>query len=213
LSASREVEKERAEALKAERDIKGLMAELTGENAPPGEDKFESMSKKQIVDTLVSAIETKDAAQQQVIMDAIQQAQKVNDPKLEALTKGLMAVMAKLSVTETRNKFPDFDAHRQDIASVLNEYPTMNPADAYLLAKSRKAGDMPPVSELDTEKPGAVDLTVRMPQRGMPSMTEDEMASVANRGRQARSPSVTRGVQSFRSLIDAAAEKVVTDRK
>jgi hypothetical protein len=123
-----------------------------------------------------------------------------------------MSVVAGLGLSEARKKFSDFDDYRQDIGGILEKYPNMDFEDAYIMAKSKRAGTVPPRSQTETERPAASATVPTRGRAGNSMPTDDEFAVIAARGRQAASRDAEQkvaGIVGFRNLVDAAVDRLL----
>ncbi|KKK59537.1 hypothetical protein LCGC14_3033410, partial [marine sediment metagenome] len=108
-------------------------------------------------------------------------------------------MIANIGVKDARSKHKDFDEHIPEITEVLNTYPGMDYNDAYLLAKSKKAGALPPRGQIDTEKPQSTGA-VPPGQPNPTALTTENMEAMANRGREARSGRQMHGKAGFMAI-------------
>jgi hypothetical protein len=92
----------------------------------------------------------------------------------------------------------------------MGEIPNIGFEDAYLIAKSRAAGTMPPQTHIDTEIPGNVNAA--NPGGVLPNQTTlQTIADRANERRDGGAAPVSTQPIRFKSLIRQAAEKMIPD--
>lgn len=174
------------------------------------EDKFDKLSNRQLVDVMSSAFDSALKTNATQVKDSVLEGLKPDLEKVGNLEKVTMKIMAGLGVQQARSQHKDFDEHIEEIKAVLETYPGMSYDDAYYLAKSHKAGSIPPASHIDTEKPGS---TVAVPSNEPtpPDLSSNAMEIMAERGKESRAET-KHGIVQFRELCEAAAEKVLSAR-
>lgn len=194
-----------------QQDNRGMEQILQESEAPVSDDKYEDMSKKQIVDIISSAVETALDTQANNLRTEFSNTAAPGTDRMKAIEQTVMGVVAKLASDESRAKHNDFDAHAPAIAKIMGEIPNIGFEDAYLIAKSRAAGTVPPQTQIDTEKPASY-ADVQNPGGVLPNQTT--LQTIADRGNAARdggaAPVSTQPVR-FKSLIRQAAERVIPD--
>lgn len=172
------------------------------------DDKYDKLSNKQMLDVISSSVDGALKASAQSVRENIVEDMKPALEKIGTLEKTTLQMIASMGVKDARSKHKDFDEHIPEIKEILGKYPGMDYTDAYLLAKSQKAGDLPPKGQIDTEKPqstGAVPPGNADPTQ----MTRDNMQEMAQRGKDSRSGRQLHGKVGFMALADAAAEKIL----
>lgn len=192
-------------------DIRNLLAQAGDDDA--GADKLDRLSNKQLVDVLSGAVETALNAHSAQLKSELADASGGSKTEIEGLQKAVMSIVAGLSVQEARAKYPDFDKYKDGIADVVKQYPGINFDDAYLVAKSRAAGKVAPKGHTETEKPSSFGTPTVGPVDGaMPGA--DDMETIAKRGRTARGTESTKsGLLGFRALVDAGADKALSENE
>lgn len=190
-------------------DLKKLI-EAAGEDEVT-DDKYENLSKKQLVDIICSAVDTAIDGQKKSSLSDVEKLMRPNIEKVGQIEKALMTVVAGLGLQETKKKFTDFDEHKEQVIEVMKKYPGIDYEDAYIIAKGKKAGV--PRVVADTERPDDYG-TPPSNQNSKSDMTDDAFAVIANRGREARGASKISesGVVGFRGIVEAALDKVLSDK-
>ena len=174
-----------------------------------GDDKFEQMSKRQIVDLLAGAMETALEANAVKIKNDICQSKAKDDEKIAVIEKAVYAILGKMGVQESRSKHKDFDEHKDAISKIMGEIPGITFERAYVLAKGEAGARGTHKSETDSEKPTNAGW---QPQGGViPNQTA--LQAIADRGRESREETaVTKsGTVGFRNIVSAALEKQFND--
>lgn len=193
---------EEAAALAEEADLKKAL--MSVEN-----DKYESLTNKEMIDVMVSAIESTSEARSTQITQTF-------DDKLGALTtdlsnaqKAIMSIATTMDMKTTKDNHPDFDKYQQDAGVIMQNNPGMSVKDAYLLAKAREVEQSPSKENTDRERP---DTTV--------SRSNSELADSINERRNRQKDSASerhdskkRGIVGARSIIDAGIDAVHARRR
>ena len=172
------------------------------------DDKYDKLSNKQMLDVISTSLDSALEANAQSVRESIAEDMKPTLEKVGTIEKTTLQMIANIGVKDARSKHKDFDEHIPEITEVLNTYPGMDYNDAYLLAKSKKAGALPPRGQIDTEKPQSTGAVP--PQDADPTaMTTDNMETMANRGKDSRSGRQLHGKAGFMAIAEAAADKVL----
>lgn len=181
------------------------------------DDKFERLTNKQLIDVVADAVDGAIKASNELVKkDLIKQYQK-DMQRLEGLEKATMGVIAHLGLSDVRNKFSDFDEFKEDIGKVMEKYPNIGYEDAYFIAKSKKAGAVPPRSSVESERPdsfGTAPTGGRASEKTAP-LGDDAFATMAARGRQARqypesdSGEQRSGIVGFRDLVNRSLDRLL----
>ena len=120
--------------------------------------------------------------------------------KLTKIENYLISKEASEGVRSARSKFKDFDDYKEDISKLFEQYPGISPTDAYVLAKSRKAGDVPPKSQMDSERPdNAVTRT-------------EQFSTVKRNVDSSNDDSAVKTRRQLRELISSGVEKAIAAR-
>ena len=202
-----------------DKDLETIMQEASGSQT--GDDPFANMSNKQLVDVIASAVETAMGAQAEKIKSEIGQVTAPNNDKIGKLENTLVAILSKLSADETRAKFNDFDQYAPDIAKIMGEYPGLDYEKAYYIAKSEKAGSVPPQTQMYSEKPVDFATMPMQTNAGAVLPTQTMLQTIADRGRESRGDAPSAGTQGaaqggvmgFRSLVQSAAARQAQSRQ
>ncbi len=172
------------------------------------DDKYDKLSNKQMLDVISTSLDSALTANVQAVRDSIAEDMKPTFDKVGTLEKATMQIIASIGVKDARSEHKDFDEHLPEIKEVLTTYPGMDYNDAYLLAKSKKAGALPPRGQIDSEKPQSTGAVP--PQDADPTaMTNNNMQAMAERGKDSRSGRQLHGKAGFMALAEAAADKVL----
>jgi hypothetical protein len=179
------------------------------------EDRYENLTKKQMIDAICQAYDTSMQARIDQVMEQVNEQIKPNSERLESLQKVILKVVAGLGVNEARQQFKDFDQHKESIGAIMQENPGMNYKDAYLLAKARQASETPPRQEVETEKPSEfASVPSTLPAGGMPPA---DFAAHTMRGRtggaQQGQDSPVSGRVAFRNMVNQALDRQLVDRQ
>ncbi len=184
-------------------DLRSLLSSI--DPTDDSDDKYEKLTNRQLIDVLTTAVDAALKANAERVKSDISKSLSLDREKLTALEQATMRVVASLGLAETRKQFPDFDSYKQDIVKILEAYPQMSYEDAYLLAKSKKAGAMPPKSQIETEKPA---IFATAPSRL--EQSADAFATMSARGRtETQKESSERGIVGFRGIVDAAIDRLM----
>lgn len=207
VQEEKDEEKQRQDAAS---DIRNLLSEIDIDDT---EDKFSQLSNKQLIDVICDAFDTAMGARTSQLEERISANMSPNNERLDKIQKVLMHVIAGLGLQETRAKFQDFDQFKEDIGKVMQTYPGMSYEDAYMLAKTKKAGDVPPRGETEAERPGDFATTPMSPGgAAVPgNLAAHTMSGRGSESRQDTSP--VAGIVNFRSMVDRAADRVLSPKK
>jgi len=186
-----------------EQDIDAMLDDMNND------DKYDKLSNRQLLDVISTSVDSALKSNAQTVRESVIADMQPQLDKVGTLEKTTLQIIAGLGVQKARNKHDDFDAHTEEIRDVLNKYPGMDYEDAYLLAKSQKAGATPPRGQIDTEKPQSTGA-VPPGQPNPTAMTADNMEIIAQRGREARSGSQKHGKAGFMEIANAAADKILS---
>ena len=110
---------------------------------------------------------------------------------------------ASSGVQAARSQFKDFDDYREDIATVIEAYPGIDIAHAYILAKGIKGAQVPAKNQTDSEKPSR---SATRSLEGFSGVQEE-----ATRKSSVVTP--TRGIKGFRGILSEGIDKVLSVRK
>jgi len=181
---------------------------LDGADVDNIDNKYENMSKRQIVEVIASAVETALEANVARVKDEVSQSTSDSDKKIADIEKVLMAIVGNLGQSEVRSKHVDYDSYQADIAKIMGGQPGLGFEDAYYIAKSRRTEGIPPSNQTDTEKPGdTVGVLPGGPGAVIPN--QSALQTMADRGTASREGSVKSGIVAFRDMVNAAADKIV----
>ena len=198
----------RQEELNKAADISGMLNEADA--AGVGDDKFESMSKRQLVDIIASSVETAMDANATKIKDDISQSLLPSNDKVDAMEKAVYAILGKLGVQDARGKHNDFDNYTEAISKIMGDTPGITYERAYLVAKGEAAGKIAPKGQIDTEKPTDAGWPSEAAQGGV-LPNQGTLQHIADRGSESRQEAVktTSGVVGMRNIIRDGANKAV----
>lgn len=188
-----------------EEDIEQMVDDLNND------DRYEKLTNKQMLNVISTSLDAALKSNAQSVKEGVLADLKPTLEKVGTIEKSQMQLIANMGVQAASTKYKDFDEHIEGIKSVLKTYPGMDYGDAYLLAKSQKAGDVPPKDQIETEKPqspGAVSPGQPNPTQ----LTDQNLDEMANRGREARSGK-PHGRVGFMQIAEAAADKILSARE
>ncbi len=186
------------------------MDEMLGEIN--SDDKYEKLSNRQLVSIISSSLDSALTSSAKSVREGVIADMQPQVDKVSTLEKTTLQILAGIGVQRARDKHEDFDKHTDEIKEVLNKYPGMEFEDAYLLAKSQKAGATPPRGHIDSEKPTSNSAVPDL-RPNPTAMTADNMEIIAQRGRDARSgETLKHGHAGFMELAEAAADKILLAR-
>lgn len=200
------------EKLNKEADIAGMLGNV--DLSETGDDKYENLSKRQLVDVLAGAMDTALEANATKIKGDIAKTMSADNKKVAVIEKTVMAILGKMGVDESRGKHKDFDDHKDAISKIMGEVPGISFERAYLLAKSEAAGELPPKSQIETEKPTDGGWSSQQAQGGtLPN--QNALQTIADRGRESREDAaVTKsGTVGIRNIINAGLDKVMAAKE
>lgn len=203
---------ERKADLAAAADLKTMLANV-GDGADDSEDKYDKLSNRQLIDVICTAMDSAQAANREQAKDELAATLKGGTEKLDRIEKVIYGVVAGLGMGEARKKFKDFDQFEDGIKAAIKKNPLLDFDDAYYIAKSKAAGDVPPKTDVDTERPEDF-ASVPSALAGGVVPDAGALAISAARGSAARMGSETKhGIVGFRTMVNAATEKVLSSRK
>jgi hypothetical protein len=169
---------------------KSVSDKLPPENA---DERFENLSKKQLVEVMCNAMEDALCKQQEVMKKDITKSFEPSIKKLDDVERLAMKMVASMSISDIRSKYKDFDQHKESVGKTLERYPGMSIEDAYILAKSKTAGSVPPAKQMETEKTSGV-MT-------LPTRAAQDRADTGS--------SDSTGIAGFRRSLYDALDKIV----
>jgi hypothetical protein len=207
-AAKRKQDAERAAQLANESDI-SKMLEGMGDDAT-GEDKYDKLSNRQLIDVIAKAVETAMAANAAKIKDEIGQTAAPSGEKVAALEKAVMGIYGTMMVQEARGKYEDFDKYQNEISKIMGETPSLSFEQAYLIAKGQAAGKVPAKKETDSEKPADFGTLPQGPGAIVPNASA--MQTMADRGRAAREGGPAKsGIVGFREILSAGIDEAMAE--
>ena len=190
-------------------DIAAMLSDPNTSDA--GEDKFEQMTKRQIVDLLASAMETALEANAVKIKSDIGQSKAKDDEKIAVIEKAVYAILGKMGVKDSRDKHKDFDDYQDAISKIMGEIPGITFERAYVLAKGEAGAKGAHKSETDSEKPTDTAWQPQGRAQGGVLPNQNALQAIADRGRESREEAtVTKsGTVGIRNIINAGINKVM----
>ncbi len=189
----------------AEQEMSEMLGDLDDDS------RYDKLSNKQMLDVISTSLDSALKSNAHNVRESITDDIQPMVEKLGTLEKTTLQIIAGMGVKDARSKHSDFDEHVAEIKVVLNRYPGMDYNDAYLLAKSQKAGAVPPVDQIASEKPQSAGVIP--PQGPSPTaLTTDNMDTMAQRGKDSRSGRQMHGRAGFMTIVKAAADKVLSAR-
>lgn len=195
-------------------------ADLDKAFADYDDDKFDRLTNKQMMEVIADAMDGALKANSELVKQELTQKYQEDIKRFDEVEKATMGIIAHMGLSEARKKHPDFDQFKEDIGKVMTQYPNIGYDDAYLIAKSRKAGSVPPRSNVESERPdsfGTAPTSRRTSSdEGDSPMNEDAFAKMAARGRQSRGRSAggdeqdnRSGIVGFRALANDALDRML----
>ena len=191
-------------------DIASMLDDVDLSDAGTGTgDKYENLSKRQLVDVLAGAMETALEANATQIKSDVAKTMSPGTEKVELIEKVVTAILGKMGVEESRSKHKDFDDYKDAISKIMGEVPGISFDRAYLLAKSEAAGKLPPKGQIDSEKPDNAGWSPNPAQGGV-IPNQNALQMIADRGKEAREDAaVTKsGTVGIRNIISAGIDRV-----
>ena len=209
IETSRAKAEDDAEArrLLDEADIKKLLR--GDEQAPKARADIDELTPSQMLDIIGEAVDKTSVAQAAQTRKVIEAALAKTAEETKAIKGVVGQIIAKLNVDAARSKFEDFDEVTPKVREILDTYPGLEVEDAYILAKGRLAGQAPPAKKTETERPDSHLTRTNLARDESSAMSKAERAA-AKREEDVMKPSASG--RNFRSLVEAAAEKVLTAR-
>ena len=193
-----------------------IQAMLSDDNvADAGDDKFEQMTKRQIVDLLAGAMETALEANAVKIKSDIGQSKVEDDKKIAVIEKAVYAILGKMGVQESRGKHKDFDDHKDAISKIMGEIPGITFERAYVLAKGEAGAKGAHKSETDSEKPTNAGWTPQGGAQGGVLPNQNALQAIADRGRESREEATMTksGTIGIRNIIKAGIDKAMASNE
>ncbi len=189
-------------------DISGMLKDVDAGGT--GDDVFEQMSKRQLVDILSGAMETALEANATKIKSDISQSLTPGTERVDAMEKAVYAILGKLGADDSRSKHDDFDEYAEGISKIMGDTPGITYERAYLIAKGEAAGKLPPKGQIDSEKPTDSSWSPGAAQGGtLPN--QGTLQQIADRGSESREESsrTTSGTVGIRNIINDGVNKAV----
>jgi hypothetical protein len=191
------LEKQKADKLDDDADITKLLADLDGGDTTNRADKkvdLDSLSNKELVDLVASAMDTTIGANMKKIEKLLEERQGVVDKKVTETQQALGQLIVKQGIEDLAAKHPDFNELKPEIAKNLEKYPGIDIAVAYKLAKADRLEKEPAPEQVFSERPGE-ELSVQgLPLVKRPDRTVDSPANA--------------GLTGFRNAFDAAYDRI-----
>lgn len=187
-------EQQRKQELQAEADLKTLLAGNDDEKSISRRD-IEDLSNRELLDVVTSSVQKALEAKSQITAGDMDKKVEEVVRSVDSIKSVLQNMTMRQSVQDARNRFPEFDKRKEDVLAVLNKYPGMEVADAYLLATAARSGEVPPKQSLETERPLSPSISSQQQEKRAPKVPEGEV-----------------GVVAFRSLIDGALDTILTNQ-
>lgn len=199
--------------LNKDADIAGMLDNVDLSDSTT-DDKYESMSKRQLVDIIAGAVETAMEANATQIKSDIGKSLSPDLAKIGNIEKVLMGIVGNMGVQESRSKHNDFDDYKEPISKIMGEVPGITFERAYLLAKSEAAGKTPPKSQIETEKP-TDNVWSAQPAQGGALPSQNALQTIADRGRESREENaVTKsGTVGIRNIISAGFDRAIAAKE
>jgi len=163
---------------------------------------IDDLTNSEILNIVGDAFEQAIDAKASLAIQASEEKLQSLQGELEKITKYLLSKEASEGVQRARSKYSDFDTYKDDISKIFEQYPSISPDDAYVLAKIRKAGNTPPRHEVETERPDNFGTRREPPVRRQEKREEDsETKNIRINSR-----------RNLRDLINEGIEKTLSNR-
>ena len=207
------LEAARQKKLNEDADIAAMLSDP--DTSDVGDDKFEQMSKRQMVDLLAGAMETALEANAVKIKSDIGQSKAKDDEKIAVIEKAVYAILGKMGVQESRGKHKDFDDHKDAISKIMGEIPGITFERAYVLAKGEAGAKGAHKSETDSEKPSNEGWQPQGGAQGGVLPNQNALQAIADRGRESREEATMTksGTIGIRNIINAGIDKAMTAKE
>ena len=205
-AAKEKAELEQKEKLEANSDLAELLKTAGAEDeANKTEPNVESLTNRQLLDSIAMATDTALSARLETQKTEFGKVLEENQKVIQGLQKVVLSFLAKTRIDEVKAEHPDFDKFGPAIQQVLKDNQGMDIGDAYILAKGKTAGSLPPVHIAETEKPG-------IPMGPMNLGGEDETNKSKGKSEIDMTPVKGTGsrVAEFRGQLNAAVEKTLS---
>ena len=187
-------EQQKKQELQAASDIKSLLEAAGDEVVKKGEASVEDLSNRQIIDLIVGSVDKALNARSELTESSLREELKANKEALKGIRKALGQMVAENRFNAVRSSHKDFDDYKKELMQIYEQYPTIDPEDAYALAKTRSAKKVPAKENTDTEKPD-----------------ESPEGESGFGNRQNTGGHQEGGVTSFRAIADKALDKVLAE--
>ena len=139
-------------ALKEEADLRKTLENAFSTSAKTKGDD-EELTQRELVAVLAETMDKATAANSKLILSEVANKIKETDGTVKELKQVMTDLLAGMSVGQAKAQFKDFDVYAQDAAAILQNTQGLSPADAYMLAKAKKASTIPDKKALETERP------------------------------------------------------------
>ena len=193
-------------------DISGMLDDVNVSD--DGDDKYEKMSKRQMVEVIAGAVETALEASAVKIKNDIGQSAAEGNKKVDKIENAVMSILGHMGAQETRSKHDDFDDYAEDMSKIMGNVAGLSFDDAYLLAKSKRAGNVAKKSQIDSEKPTDTAWSPNGAQGGaLPTQTA--LQTMADRGKDARenAAATESGTVGFRNILKAGMDRAIDEQR
>jgi hypothetical protein len=172
-------------------------------------DKYESLTNRELVDVMASAVEQSVNAKEKQLLQTFDSKIADLGIGLSNTQKAIMQVATAIDVKEIRGAYKDFDEFQKEAATIMQDTPGISVKDAYLLAKARKLEIAPSRESTDRERVNTsvsrspIDRAVEVTERRRQRKSASEQTLESDRGT---------GVTRFRSLVDSGINRVLANR-
>ena len=139
-------------ALREEADLrKTLENAFSTSSKSKGDD--EELTQRELVAVLAETMDKAATANSKLILQEVANQIKNTNGSVSELKQVMTDLLAGMSVGQAKSQFKDFDVYAQDAAKILQNTQGLSPADAYMLAKAKKASTQPDKREVESERP------------------------------------------------------------
>jgi len=167
-------------------------------------DKYDSLTNKDLIDLFSNSLETALNARQKQQNNILENRMQDLVNEIGKTQRAIMQVATTIDVKDVQKQYTDFDEFQKEAATIMQEIPNISVKDAYLLAKSRKASTTVNQQNVDRERP---DTTVRRSPTDVTVQSEERLEQSMNRASERKV-----GVAGVRDIIDAGLDKILASR-
>lgn len=176
---------------KKEADIKNMLTDNSNKKID-----YSELEPEDILNIVADAFDTSIDARTKLSMAEIAQPIEKLNADIADIKKYLIQSEAQKGVERARDKYGDFDDHKEEMDKVWERYPGISVDDCYVLAKGNKAKDVIPRGVSDSEKP--ISLATRKANSEAEYAKQEKKGGLGHRG--------------FKALLEKKAAQVISRR-